>query len=55
MIGNSAIMQPVYRLARLLAPRNTTVLITGPTGSGKEVVAHAIHYESARGEGVRGR
>src|SRR5208283_4053819 len=32
MIGNSRIMQPVYRLARLLAPRNTTVLITGPTG-----------------------
>jgi len=48
MIGNSAIMQPVYRLARLLAPRNTTVLITGPTGSGKEVVAHAIHYLSLR-------
>jgi DNA-binding NtrC family response regulator len=48
MIGNSAIMQPVYRLARLLAPRNTTVLITGPTGSGKEVVAHAIHYLSPR-------
>jgi len=48
MIGNSRIMQPVYRLARLLAPRNTTVLITGPTGCGKEIVARAIHYLSPR-------
>src|SRR5260370_4926045 len=35
MIGNSRIMQPVYHLARLLAPRTTTVLITCPTGCGK--------------------
>jgi len=48
MIGNSRIMQPVYRLARLLAPRNTTVLITGPTGCGKEIVARAIHHLSPR-------
>ena len=48
MIGNSRIMQPVYHLARLLAPRNTTVLITGPTGCGKEVVARAIHHLSPR-------
>jgi DNA-binding NtrC family response regulator len=49
MIGSSRIMQPVYRLVRLLAPRNTTVLITGPTGSGKEIVARAIHHLSPRG------
>ncbi len=48
MIGTSRIMHPVYRLARLLAPRNTTVLITGPTGCGKEVVARAIHQLSPR-------
>jgi DNA-binding NtrC family response regulator len=48
MIGNSRVMQPVYRLARLLAPRSTTVLITGPTGCGKEVVARAIHHLSPR-------
>jgi DNA-binding NtrC family response regulator len=48
MIGNSRVMQPVYQLARLLAPRNTTVLITGPTGSGKEIVARAIHELSPR-------
>ena len=48
MIGLSRSMQPVYRVARLLARRNTTVLITGPTGSGKELVARAIHHLSAR-------
>jgi DNA-binding NtrC family response regulator len=48
MIGNSRVMQPVYRLVRLLAPRNTTVLITGPTGCGKEIVARALHHLSPR-------
>ena len=48
MIGHSRIMQPVYRLVRLLAPRSTTVLITGPTGCGKEIVARAIHQLSPR-------
>jgi DNA-binding NtrC family response regulator len=48
MIGKSRSMQPVYRAARLLARRETTVLITGPTGSGKEVVARAIHSLSPR-------
>ena len=51
MIGDSRIMQPVYRLARLLAPRNTTVLITGPTGCGKEIMARAIHQLSPRAAG----
>ena len=48
MIGNSAAMQGVYRLANLVAPRDTTVLITGPTGSGKELVARALHELSPR-------
>jgi DNA-binding NtrC family response regulator len=50
MIGSSRNMQPVYHLARLLARRNTTVLIAGPTGSGKELVARAIHALSPRAE-----
>ncbi|MBZ5548817.1 MAG: sigma-54 dependent transcriptional regulator [Acidobacteriia bacterium] len=50
MIGNSRNMQPVYRVARLLARRNTTVLISGPTGSGKELVARAIHSLSPRAD-----
>jgi len=51
MIGNSRVMQPVYRPDRLLASRNTAVLITGPTGCGKEVVARAIHHLSPRAVG----
>ena len=48
MIGGSWNMQPVYRAARLLARRDTTVLITGATGCGKELVARAIHNLSPR-------
>jgi len=48
MIGNSPNMQPVYRMARLLARRTTTVLVQGPTGSGKELVARAIHILGPR-------
>lgn len=48
MIGNSAAMQSLYRMAKLVALRDTTVLITGPTGSGKELVAHALHQLSPR-------
>ena len=48
MIGGSRSMIPVYRAVRLLARRDTTVLITGPTGSGKELVARAIHALSSR-------
>ncbi|MFZ1010375.1 MAG: sigma-54 dependent transcriptional regulator [Candidatus Sulfotelmatobacter sp.] len=48
MIGCSESMRRVYRLARLVAPRATTVLIAGPTGSGKELVARALHSLSPR-------
>jgi transcriptional regulator with GAF, ATPase, and Fis domain len=48
MIGTSAAMQNVYRLARMVAKRDTTVLITGETGTGKELVAQAIHDLSPR-------
>ncbi|MFZ0317582.1 MAG: sigma-54 dependent transcriptional regulator [Candidatus Sulfotelmatobacter sp.] len=48
MIGRSQAMQRVYRLARLVAPRSTTVLIAGATGSGKELVARALHRLSPR-------
>lgn len=48
MIGRSEAMQRIYRLAQLVAPRSTTVLVVGPTGSGKELVARALHLLSPR-------
>jgi DNA-binding NtrC family response regulator len=48
MIGRSESMRRVYRMVRLVAPRTTTVLIAGPTGSGKELVARALHSLSPR-------
>lgn len=48
MIGESAAMQELAHLIRLVAPRATTVLIEGETGTGKEVVAKAIHRLSDR-------
>jgi DNA-binding NtrC family response regulator len=48
MVGQAPAMAAVYRMARLVAPRNTPVLITGATGTGKELVAGAIHQLSPR-------
>jgi DNA-binding NtrC family response regulator len=48
MIGASEAMRRVYRLVRLVAPRTTTVLVAGPTGSGKELIARALHALSPR-------
>jgi DNA-binding NtrC family response regulator len=48
LIGNAAIMLEVSRRVRLVAPRMTPVLIEGPTGSGKEIVAEALHRLSSR-------
>ena len=49
MIGESRAMQEIYAQIRLAAPRGR-VLITGENGTGKELVAHAIHENSARKE-----
>lgn len=51
MIGTSSKMQQLYRLARLVAPHDTTVLIVGGTGTGKELVAHGIREMSRRSRG----
>jgi DNA-binding NtrC family response regulator len=48
MIGRTEPMQHLYRLARLVAPHLTTVLIVGPTGTGKELLARALHELSPR-------
>ena len=48
MVGASDAMQRVYHASRLVAPRDTTVLILGESGTGKDLVARAIHTASTR-------
>jgi DNA-binding NtrC family response regulator len=48
LVGASPEMLDLGRLIRLVAPRSTTVLIEGETGTGKELVAHAVHRLSTR-------
>lgn len=49
-VGGSAVMQQVYTRLAQVAPTDTTVLITGETGTGKELVARALHNLSPRKE-----
>jgi len=51
IVGSSLAMREVYRLTRLAAPTRARVLIIGETGTGKELIAKAIHKLSARGDG----
>ena len=51
-VGASAPMQQVYELIKQVAPGKTTVLITGETGTGKELTARAIHRASSRRDGL---
>src|SRR5581483_1708057 len=51
-LGRSAAMQEIARLIKKVAPAPTTVLITGESGVGKEVVARTIHAESRFNESV---
>ena len=48
IIGSADEMQKVYRLMSLVAESNATVLLTGETGTGKELIARAIHNTSPR-------
>ncbi len=50
LIGSSAVMQEIYKMMSLLAGNDLTVLITGESGVGKEMVARGIHQHSARNE-----
>ena len=51
MVGTSQPMQALYEQIKLVAPSNGRVLITGENGSGKELVARAIHENSHRSKG----
>ncbi|HQN71472.1 MAG TPA: sigma 54-interacting transcriptional regulator, partial [Smithella sp.] len=51
IIGHSKAMQEVFGLVAQVADSNTTVLITGETGTGKELIARAIHKNSVRKNG----
>lgn len=52
MIGQSEIMSKVFDLITQVAPTNSNVLIYGKSGTGKELVAKAIHYNSLRRDGI---
>jgi len=48
VVGRSAAMQHVFSTLELVSPMNSTVLIQGETGTGKELIARTIHYNSPR-------
>jgi DNA-binding NtrC family response regulator len=52
LIGNNPALAEVKRLIAKVAPSNAAVLITGETGTGKEVAARLIHAQSARRDGA---
>ena len=49
--GESPAMEKVYRLIRKVAPTDATVIIEGPSGTGKELAARALHALSRRADG----
>jgi DNA-binding NtrC family response regulator len=48
MVGKSALMRALFQLIETIAPTTATVLIQGETGTGKEMVARAVHQTSPR-------
>jgi formate hydrogenlyase transcriptional activator len=51
IVGNSAALRRVLGMVRIVAPTDSTVLINGETGTGKELIAEAIHQWSGRSNG----
>ncbi len=52
IIGHSTVMRRVFDQVRMVSRWNTTVLLRGETGTGKELIANAIHYHSPRSSGA---
>jgi transcriptional regulator with PAS, ATPase and Fis domain len=50
MLSKTAEMHRLFEIIRMVAPTEMTVLIEGETGTGKELVASAVHYHSSRGK-----
>jgi len=48
LVGSSKVMQEIFRLVEMVSPSTASVLITGDSGTGKELVARTIHSLSAR-------
>ena len=48
VIGNSTALEAVLEQVERVAPTGSTVLVQGETGTGKELIAHAIHNISSR-------
>ena len=53
LIGDSAVMQDVFRVIGRLSKSSVSVLITGETGTGKERVARALHQHIVRDQHTR--
>ena len=51
IVGQSPVMQHIYKLIGQVAASDATVLVRGESGTGKELVVNAIHFNSARAEG----
>ncbi len=51
VVGEAPCMRDIFRLVRQVAPSHATVLVIGETGSGKELVAKAVHTLSSRHDG----
>ncbi|MDY3548402.1 sigma-54 dependent transcriptional regulator [Riemerella anatipestifer] len=51
MIGSSEALKKIQNMIDKVAPSDARVLITGPNGAGKELVAHALHSQSERSKG----
>jgi DNA-binding NtrC family response regulator len=48
LVGSTAVMKEIYDRVQQVAPTSATVLVTGPSGTGKELLARAVHQYSTR-------